>query len=47
MSTRSGKFSITLPMAAFADDTNLLGNDDERKMTEEQLSKHAQSGFTK
>jgi hypothetical protein len=47
MSTRSGKFSITLPMAAFADDTNLLGNDDERQMTDEQLSEQAQKGFTK
>jgi hypothetical protein len=47
MSTRSGNFSITLPMAACADDTDLLGNDDERQMTDEQLSEQAQSGFTK
>jgi hypothetical protein len=47
MSTRSGKFSITLPMAAFADNTNLLGNDDDRTMSEEQLSEQAQQGFTK
>jgi hypothetical protein len=47
MSTRSGKQSITLPMAAFADDTNLLGNDDEHKLTKEHLSKQAQIGFSK
>jgi hypothetical protein len=33
-------------MAAFADDTNLLGNDDEHKLTKEQLSEQAQIGFS-
>jgi hypothetical protein len=47
MSNRSGNRSITLSMATFADDTNLLGNDDEQKMTDKQLSEQAQNGFTK
>jgi hypothetical protein len=29
MSTRTGKKLVFLPMAAFADDTNLIGNDNE------------------
>jgi hypothetical protein len=46
MSSRSGKFSVQLPMAAFADDTNLLGNDDDRSKTPDQLAKQAQNSFT-
>jgi hypothetical protein len=29
MTNRQGKLQILLPMAAFADDTNLIGNDNE------------------
>jgi hypothetical protein len=46
MSSRSGKFSVQLPMAAFADDTNLLGNDDDRSKTPDQLAEQAQNSFT-
>jgi hypothetical protein len=46
MSTGSGKFAWHLPMAAFADDTNLIGNDDKRTMTPDQLAEQAQKSFT-
>jgi hypothetical protein len=46
MSARFGKSQESLPMAAFADDTNLIGNDNERKMTVEQWMNQAQQSFT-
>jgi hypothetical protein len=46
-SSRSGETALSLPLAAFADDTNLIGNDDERRLTVEQLCEQAQNGFTK
>lgn len=46
MSTRSGKFEVKLPMAAFADDTNLIRNGNKRTMTEKQLTEQAQTSFT-
>jgi hypothetical protein len=33
-------------MAAFADDTNLLGNNDKRKLDTDQMVERAQEGFT-
>jgi hypothetical protein len=47
LSARSGNESISVPLAAFADDTNLLGNDDERKLSVQQLINQAQHGFTR
>jgi hypothetical protein len=46
ISDRTGDQEISLPLAAFADDTNLLGNDNEREKSIEQLIKCAQNGFT-
>jgi hypothetical protein len=44
ISFRDGTLAATLPLAAFADDTNLFGNDDQRTLTTNQLvdqTKHA------
>jgi hypothetical protein len=46
MTTRSGKHGAFLPMAAFADDTNLLGNDDTRELSVDELVERAQNSFT-
>jgi hypothetical protein len=46
MSTRAGKHGVFLPMAAFADDTNLLGNDDTREQTIDSLIELSQDSFT-
>lgn len=46
VSDRWGHTRVTLPLAAFADDTNLLGNDEKREMTMESLTASAQKGFT-
>lgn len=46
MSSRTGEKELTLALAAFADDTNLLGNDDRRDKTIDQLISQAQAGFT-
>jgi hypothetical protein len=46
MTTSTGDASITIPLAAFADDTNLLGNDNTRTKTIDQLILQAQEGFT-
>jgi hypothetical protein len=45
ISDRWGNTQANITMAAFADDTNLLGNDDRRQMTMEQLTSSAQKGF--
>jgi hypothetical protein len=47
ISTRTGEDTVSLPMAGIADDTNLIGNDDDRCMTMDQLIKQAQEGFTR
>jgi hypothetical protein len=46
MTTSTGDASITKPLAAFADDTNLLGNDNTRTKTIDQRILQAQEGFT-
>jgi hypothetical protein len=46
MSTRTGDKQIQIPLAAFADDTNLLGNDDGRDKSIDELIQQAQHGFT-
>jgi hypothetical protein len=46
MSDRFGKPIISLPMAAFADDTNLIGNDDDRSLSTKELVQATQKGFT-
>jgi hypothetical protein len=46
ISDRWGNAQVKVTMAAFADDTNLLGNDDKRQLTIKQLTSSAQKGFT-
>jgi hypothetical protein len=46
MSTRAGKHGVFFPMAAFADDTNLLGNDDTREQTIDRLIELSEESFT-
>jgi hypothetical protein len=46
MTSSSGDKQVTLPLAAFADDTNLLGNDDHRYKSINQLIEQAQASFT-
>jgi hypothetical protein len=46
MSNRWGQPNVQLAMAAFADDTNLIGNDDRQKMSTTELVQQARSGFT-
>jgi hypothetical protein len=46
MSSPTNDLQITLPLTAFTDDTNLLGNDDECKLSMEQLTAQAQTSFT-
>jgi hypothetical protein len=46
MSSRAGDETIQLPLAAFADDTNLLGNDDKNEKSVDELIDQAQQRFT-
>jgi hypothetical protein len=46
MSSKYGNIKRTIPMAAFADDTNLLGNNDDNKKSHEELTNKAQQSFT-
>jgi hypothetical protein len=46
MSDRWGRQVVNIPMAAFADDINLLGNDDGRELSSEELALTAQQSFT-
>jgi hypothetical protein len=46
MSFNNGKSKVNIPMAAFADDTNLLGNDETHCMTTLQLMEEARNAFT-
>jgi hypothetical protein len=45
MSFQNGKLATTLPLTAFADDTNLLGNDDRQILTVHQLVNQTQRAF--
>jgi hypothetical protein len=45
MSFRDGRIATKLPLTAFADDTNLLGNDDQRKLSISQLAGQAKKAF--
>jgi hypothetical protein len=46
MQSRNRKTLINIPLAAFADDTNLLGNDDENNKSVNELIAQAQEAFT-
>jgi hypothetical protein len=46
LSDRTGRPVTDVPMAAFADDTNLIGNDDSRTLSINELVDMAQKGFT-
>jgi hypothetical protein len=46
MSSRAGDETIQQPLAAFADDTNLLGNNDKNEKSVDELIDQAQQGFT-
>jgi hypothetical protein len=46
MCDRYGSTQIKIPLAAFANDTNLLGNDSERTKTRESLALEAKHAFT-
>jgi hypothetical protein len=46
MSLRTGERLVNLPMAAFADDTNLLGNNDYGQKTRTELLQEAKLAFT-
>jgi hypothetical protein len=46
MSLRTGEKLVELPMAAFADDTNLLGNNDGGQKTRTELLHQAKQAFT-
>jgi hypothetical protein len=46
MTSRNRKTKVNIPLAAFADDTNLLGNDDENNMSVEDLITQTQEAFT-
>jgi hypothetical protein len=45
MSLRTGERLVKLPIAAFADDTNLLGNNDHRQKSRSQLTQEVQQAF--
>jgi hypothetical protein len=45
LSFRDGTLATKIPLAAFADDTNLLGNDNERTLTTEQLVEDTKQSF--
>jgi hypothetical protein len=46
ISNRHGNMVANFPLAAFADDTNLLGNDDKRQMSIAEITESAQKGFS-
>jgi hypothetical protein len=46
MTSPDGTMAVKSPLAAFADDTNLLGNDDDNNKTIDDLIKEAQMAFT-
>jgi hypothetical protein len=46
MTSRNRKTKVNIPLAAFADDTNLLGNDDENNMSVDDLITQTQEAFT-
>jgi hypothetical protein len=46
MTMSTGETQAVLPLAAFADDTNLLGNDDDNRWSVDQLISEAQTAFT-
>jgi hypothetical protein len=46
MTLANGTNRIKIPLAAFADDTNLLGNDEDNKLTQSQLMEEARIAFT-
>jgi hypothetical protein len=46
MSLQTGETLVSLPMAAFADDTNLLGNNDHGRKTRAELVQEAKLAFT-
>jgi hypothetical protein len=46
MTTSTGETQAVLPLAAFADDTNLLGNDNDNRWSIDQLINEAQTAFT-
>jgi hypothetical protein len=46
MTNSVGDQQVTIPISAFADDTNLWGNDDKNEKTVDQLIAQAQHGFT-
>jgi hypothetical protein len=46
LSDRTGNTSIVIPITAFADDTNLIGNDDKHELQIDELISKAQESFT-
>jgi hypothetical protein len=46
MSDKNGNVRATIPMAAFADDTNLMGNNDDNSKSPEALTEEAKNAFT-
>jgi hypothetical protein len=46
MTYANGTNKIKIPLAAFADDTNLLGNDEDNSLTQSQLMEEARVAFT-
>jgi hypothetical protein len=46
MSDKHGKNQATIPMAAFADDTNLLGNNDTHSKSPQELTDEAKNAFS-
>jgi hypothetical protein len=47
MSDKNGNVRANIPMAAFADDTNLLGNNDNNSKTPEDLTEEAKGAFSR
>jgi enamine deaminase RidA (YjgF/YER057c/UK114 family) len=45
MSFRNGRIAATIPLTAFADDTNLLGNDDRHEMSVTSLVEQTRNAF--
>jgi hypothetical protein len=46
MSSRDGVHQVSIPLAAFADDANLIGNDNDKKLLIDALVQKAKHGFT-
>jgi hypothetical protein len=46
MKSRNRTIKVNIPLAAFADDTNLLGNDNENNMSVDELIAQTQEAFT-